>query len=232
STLPLHDALPISGLRPAHPQRALAAQQRAARVGQHQHLVTRMVYRHQAQRDQLPQHGAPFGLGEVGADAEGAQRVVAVAVHALVGLAAQDRDDVLRAETESAGLSHAVDARQQLTRRFGGVPRLWRVETVVAIAAGAAGLAEVSEQPHTPAVDGFGQAEHGVELGARDALVGVVGLRLLDQATLLDHVGEAVGHPGLGRFAVTARAAGLLVVALDALGHVEVRDEADVGFVD
>ena len=48
----------------------------------------------------------------------------------------------------------------------------------------------------------------------------------------LHHVGQAVGHPGVGRQAVAAGAAGLLVVALDALGQVEVRDEAHVGLVD
>jgi hypothetical protein len=55
---------------------------------------------------------------------------------------------------------------------------------------------------------------------------------LVDHAALVDHVGQAVGHPGVGRLAVAAGAAGLLVVALDVLGQVEVGDEAHVGLVD
>jgi hypothetical protein len=57
-------------------------------------------------------------------------------------------------------------------------------------------------------------------------------LGLVDQAPLLDDVGEAVGHPRVGGHAVAARAAGLLVVAFDALRQVEVRDEAHVRLVD
>ena len=43
---------------------------------------------------------------------------------------------------------------------------------------------------------------------------------------------QPVGQPGGGRQPVPAGAAGLLVVALDGLGQVEVGDEADVGLVD
>ena len=43
---------------------------------------------------------------------------------------------------------------------------------------------------------------------------------------------QAVGHPRVGGQAVAAGAAGLLVIALDALRQVEVRDEAHVGLVD
>jgi hypothetical protein len=49
---------------------------------------------------------------------------------------------------------------------------------------------------------------------------------------LLHDVAEAVGHPRVGGRAVAAGAAGLLVIALDALRQVEVRDEAHVGLVD
>jgi hypothetical protein len=49
---------------------------------------------------------------------------------------------------------------------------------------------------------------------------------------LLHHIAEAVGHPGHGRLPVAAGAAGLLVVGLDRLGQVEMRDEAHVGLVD
>ena len=53
-----------------------------------------------------------------------------------------------------------------------------------------------------------------------------------DQLALLHDVGEAVGQPGGGRQPVTPGAPRLLVVPLDRLGQVEVRDEPDVGLVD
>ncbi len=43
---------------------------------------------------------------------------------------------------------------------------------------------------------------------------------------------QAVDHPRLGRFAVATGAAGFLIVGLDALRQIEMRDEAHVGFVD
>ena len=127
----------------------------------------------------------------------------------------------------------AVDARQQLARGFGAVPGL----------RGAAGscrsfrrarccFAEVGEQPHAPAVVRFGQRQQRIELAALHALELVVGRALVDHAALVDHVLQAVGHPGVGRRAVAAGAAGLLVVGLDVLRQVEVGDEAHVGLVD
>ena len=49
---------------------------------------------------------------------------------------------------------------------------------------------------------------------------------------LLHDVRQPVRHPGVGRQAVAAGAARLLVIALDAFRQVEVRDEAHVGLVD
>ena len=78
----------------------------------------------------------------------------------------------------------------------------------------------------------LGEREQGVELAALVALELVAGRALVDHAPLVDDVGQAVGHPGVGGQAVAAGAAGLLVVALDVLRQVEVGDEAHVGLVD
>ena len=64
------------------------------------------------------------------------------------------------------------------------------------------------------------------------ALVRVAALALVDQAALIDDVAQPVREPHRGREPVTPRAARLLVVALDALGQVQVGDEAHVRFVD
>jgi hypothetical protein len=58
-----------------------------------------------------------------------------------------------------------------------------------------------------------------------------VALAWLDEAALLHHVAEAVGHPH-DRGRVATRATGLLVVALDGLRQVDVRDEAHIRLVD
>ena len=88
-----------------------------------------------------------------------------------------------------------------------------------------------------------GVADHGVELVDLDAHPLRVALVLLvaapaaaaaalDEAAHDGGVAEAEEQQGLGRQAVAAGAAGLLVVALDGLGQVVVDDEAHVALVD
>ena len=79
---------------------------------------------------------------------------------------------------------------------------------------------------------GLGQRQQGVELGDLQALEVVGGGAVVDHPALVDHVGQAIGHPGGGRRAVAAGAAGLLVITFNVLGQVEVGDKADVGLVD
>ncbi len=58
-----------------------------------------------------------------------------------------------------------------LLRGVRAVPLFRRREAVVAVTAGRARFAEVIQQTHAPAFDGFAQAQHGIELRARDTLV-------------------------------------------------------------
>ncbi len=197
-----------------------------------QHVEVLVIHRHEAQRDELAQHGAPLRLAQVGADAKGGHVLVPTLQHLLRALAHQHVDDLLRAEGEAAVLFAAVDAREQLLRRLGTVELVGRCEAVVAVAARAAGLAEIIEQVLPPAAHGLAQAEHGIELCRGDPLVGLLCLGQLDEPALLHYVGEAVDHPGLGGQPVAPSAAGLLVVALHALRQIQVRDETHVGLVD
>ena len=180
---------------------------------------------------------------------------MAVLAHLLGVLSAQHVHDVARAKGQLAGLVHAVDGGQQLARGVRAIPQGRGLHAVVAVAAGglchalqrpafnvrlcvfsrcaqAVLLAEVSQQPHAAAVRGLGQAQQGIELAAHDLLEGVLGRAFVDHAALVDHVGQAVGHPGIGGQPVAACAAGFLVVALDVLGHVHVGHEAHIGLVD
>jgi hypothetical protein len=117
--------------------------------------------------------------------------------------------------------------------RFGGgIVGFGRREASVAIAAGSACLAEVIEQPHAATAGGLAQAEQSIELGRTDAFVIVCGIRDLDQAPLLDDIGQAVRHPCIRRSAVASGASGFLVIGLDALRQVEMGDEAHIRLVD
>ncbi len=62
--------------------------------------------------------------------------------------------------------------------------------------------------------------------------MGVGAFALRDPLPQLDDVLQAVGEPGVGREAVAAGAASLLIICLDRLRQVEVRDEPHVRLVD
>ena len=134
--------------------------------------------------------------------------------------------------TRAEALTGAHDSRQHLLRRHCGVPQLGRRQAGVAVAAVAGLFVEVRQQQPTPTGRGLGIAEHRVELHLVDALVLGRAVGAHDERPLLHDVGEAVRHPRDCRIAVATRATGLLVVALEALGQVDVSDEAYVGLVD
>ena len=94
------------------------------------------------------------------------------------------------------------------------------------------GFAEIAEQAAAAAARGLGQPYQRVELADRYALEGIGAGGFVDHAALLHDVGQAIGHPGAGGLAVAAGAAGFLVIGLDALRQIEMRDEAHVGLVD
>src|SRR4029078_2803807 len=155
------------------------------------------------------------------ATAEGAQPLVAELRDLLGRLAAQDVDQVADAEARPARLLEPVDARERHPRRLARVPGRRRRAAVVARvlerAARRARFAEVGEQAQAPAVVRLGEREQRVELAALVALELLAGRALLDHPSLVDDVGEAVRHPGVGGKAVAAGAASLLVIALDVL---------------
>ena len=183
-----------------------------------------------AHRHQLADRGAPLLLVELGADAEHGELVVAELRDALGQAADQHVDQMHGAET----LPGAIGAGQHFLRGHLAVAKLRRRQAIVAIAAIAAinGFAEIAEQAAAPAARGLGEADQRVELADRHALERVGAGGFVDHAALLHDVGQAIGHPGAGRLAVAAGAAGFLVIGLDALRQIEMRDEAHVGLVD
>ena len=124
-----------------------------------------VIHREQALRDQLSEHAAPRGFGQIAADAEGGERLVVPLFDALGRIAAQDIDELASAKAHATGLLHAVCAGQRHLRLARGVPGLRRSQARIAVAARLAAFTKVRKQGHTAAACGFAQAEQRFELG-------------------------------------------------------------------
>ena len=114
-----------------------------------------MVDMQHVMRYQLPEHGTPGLFIEFGADAEGAEILVAPLQHALGVAAQQNIDDMHGAKT----LAGAIHAGQGLARRFGAIPHLRRIKAGIAIAAALGGFTEIGQQAHAAAGGALAQAK-------------------------------------------------------------------------
>jgi hypothetical protein len=129
-------------------------------------------------------------------------------------------------------LTGAQGCRQRLLRRHRAIPQQRRIETDIAVAARRRFLAKIVQQEYTPALRRFAIGEHAVELLPLDAFLLGWRRRLLDHLSVDHHIVEPVGHPGFRRVAVAPGAPGFLVIRFEALGQIEVGNEAHVGLVD
>ena len=205
-----------------------ATQDRPGQRSQFQCAVRIVVHHDQPQRNRLTKNGAPLLFAVVAADAKGRQLVVLPLLN-LVGI---DPAQHIKHMHRTEALINAVYRGQQFLYRHRGVERHRRRLAGVAITARCRRLAEVFQQAHAPAIQRLAQSQHGVELDALYPLEGFVGFGFFDHATLLNHVLQAVGHPGIGRGAIAAGATGFLIIAFDAFRQIKVRDEAHIGLVD
>ena len=167
-------------------------------------------------------------------------------LHHFVGApAAHDVHQVSGAKLHAMHAMDAVDGGQELERCIGAVPNRRRLQAVIAVQAtqhvhavcglciaGAIGFAKILKQAHAATVGGLSQGQQGVELFAKALFENLVRRALVDHAPLLNHVLQAVTHPGIGALAVTACATGFLVIAFHVFGHVQMRHEAHIGLVD
>ena len=142
-------------------------------------------------------------------------------------------------QTSGAGSGPLSGLRRLLLHLF---CRLFGQQAVGAIAALLrCGLAEVAQQKAPQAARCGGIKRHileplfslaggfGLDIGGQ----AVVGLHFLfDEEPDGPHIGAGVEQGAPGRFAVAAGPPGLLIVALQILGHVVVDDEPDIGLVD
>ena len=198
----------------------LAAQDRGRGRQQFEHGVLATGPGQHAGVDQLVDEVAQALRGHVRQQAEGRELVVAARQHLLVLAAAKHVDQMGDAEA----LAGAEHGGEQLLRRHGRVPGRLRVEAEIAIAAGLRLLAEIAEQGHAPAFRRLAEAQHGVELALLDELAGFRRVGFRDPFPEQHDVAAAEGEPGIRRRPVAPGASGLLVVALDAGGEIEMGD--------
>jgi hypothetical protein len=93
-------------------------------------------------------------------------------------------------------------------------------------------LAEMRKDRLPAAGGGLADGEQRIELGALDPLDLVGSVAFVDHPAALDDIGHAIGHPDIGRQAVTAGTAGLLIIGLDRARQIEMGDIAHVRLVD
>src|SRR5579872_6191204 len=120
-------------------------------------------------------------------------------------------------------LAGAIDAGENLLGRNAAVERLWRVEADIAIAARPAVIAEIAQEHLPAALAGFCKTQERVELAVLHPFARLASPRLVDEAAAQRDILRAIDHERLGRQAVTAGAAGLLVIGFDAGGHVHMQ---------
>ncbi|MNV33371.1 hypothetical protein D3C71_1247380 [compost metagenome] len=204
-------------------------EQRPAAVAQAQATVAFEVDVRQTTGHQLAEQRAPFALRHRLANTIHRQVLMAEAADLLVVLAQQYIHQV----PDAVALTGAVDRRQRLTRRLGGIPGLHAVDAVVAMTAGLGHVfVEVGQQRLPTAAGFFTEREHGVELVLLQTLVALVAFGVLQHLLEHHHVLQAVGHPGIRRQTVTATTTGFLVIGLKGFRQIEVRDKTHVGLVD
>ena len=126
-------------------------------------------------------------------------------------------------------LAGAHDGGDRLLRRDGAIDHLGAVAAKIAIAAGLRRLAEIGEQGLAPAARRLAQRHQRVEPLAVDALLLVGGVAFVDLQAAQPDVAHAVERQRIGRQAVAAGAADLLVIALDVGRHVGVETKRTSG---
>ena len=209
------------------------------RGGQEQHQVFRLDH-DIAQLQQAVDDEVQLALAHVAHQPVGGQAVEPALLHALVPAPAQHLDDELAANAVAQAVAHALDAGEHLLRLHGYVPGDEPAAAVSALAAALRVLlAEVAEDIAAQtraraAVFGHGvepvevAAAQGLALGGAEAFV----LAAVFYEELGRHnISGGVEQHALGLGAVPPGASGLLVIGLQALGHVVVHDVGDVGLV-
>ena len=213
----------------AQKQFFLTAQYRPTAVGKAQAAVAFKIDIEQIAADQLAENIAPLGGGEFLADTEDREAIMAELNDALGLLAGEHVDEIVDTKT----LAGAIDAGQGFLRRGGGIPGIDGFDAVITVAAGLLqGFIEIGQQRLAAATGDLGKTEHGFEFVVFDAFVLFVGIGLLHHLLEHDHILQAVGHPGIGRQAVTSGATGLLVIGFHAFGQVQMCDKTHVRLVD
>ena len=214
----------LPGLRGGAQHRVLPLRQvEVAAVDQKLHILPQLLLVH-------PVH-----------DAVGGELVQPQLQHPLVFAAAQHRNNLGQPQPGRVLLLHPHHAGEDLLRLHRDVLANPLADTVSAVAAALRRLlAEVAQQVGAQAAAGLAVAHHLLQ-PAQVLLVDKLALLLIERLILRGvfdkifcrlHIPNREQQQAVCRRTVPARAARLLVVAFDILGHVVVHHKADVGLVD
>src|SRR5690606_28819896 len=156
-------------------------------------------------RHQLAKQGTPLPFRHALADAEDGQVLMAGIANLLVVTPQQHVHQV----PDAVALPTAVDRRQGLSRRLGGIPDLYAVDTVVAMATRLGHhYVEVGKQRLAPTAGVLAQRQHSIELVLLDPLVALVTLGIVEHLLEEYPILQPVGRPGIGWQAVASGAPG------------------------
>ncbi len=170
----------------------------------------------------------PLRLRQVATDTKCRQPIMAALTDTVGHGAGQHVDHMTRA----IGLAGAQNGRKHLLHRLCRVETLGRNVADVAIPTGRGGFPEIAQQSDAPTSGRLGQPQQRIQPGMIGGLAFGRGQPLVDLPPTQADVVGAVKRQRLGRGTIAAATADLLIIGLDRLGQVRMRDPANVGLVD
>ena len=176
----------------------------------------------------LPKDRTPARLGQIAANPESGQLIMAFLLHLWRGIASQDINQMSRPEPFPC----AQHRRERLAHGVGGIEKLRGPVAQIAVPARFGGLAKVAKQNLPPTARRLGQPQKGIEPGMVGLLALWRGDPLIDLRPAQADIVGTIERQRLGRSPVAARAADLLIIGLDAFREIRMGNPADVRFVD
>ena len=93
-------------------------------------------------------------------------------------------------------------------------------------------LTEVAQQCTPTTASDFAEAQHRLKFLPLDLLLLISSLPRFKHLTLEDHILQAVYHPGIRRQTITPGTPCLLIIGLNRLRQIQVRNETYIGLID
>ena len=179
-------------------------------------------------RDQLSEDGPPLLVVQVFPYAVRRKLLMAKLRHLFIFRAAQYIDKMIDAKA----LARAVDDAQCLASRICTIPGICGLKAGVTVATGFCQVfAKVVHQALTSAGSDFAEPQHRIQAMLFRPLVLFTAFGARHHLAQLDHILQAVDHPGICRFTIAPCTTRFLIVGFHRFRHVQVSDEAHIWFI-